>query len=144
MMGNRKFFFFEMDVDILHQIEKTLDKRKVDLKKRPEIIKRVINEAAPDIASKMYVDLKKGIPALLKNNKITKTSFEKRLNNLWKEPLDLLEAFLYASIEIGDMVSNELRLLAVPKHRLFVDVISRLHGQACLIGNEIREPWENV
>lgn len=77
------------------------------------------------------------MPALLKENKETRNSFEERLYELWKEPLDMLEAFLHLSVEVGNLVNRELRSTSTEENYFLRDVVTRLHGQACLIGGEI-------
>lgn len=49
----------------------------------------------------------------------------------------MLEAFLHLSIEIGDVVNKELRSIVTKQNCFLIDVVTRLHGQACLIGGEI-------
>jgi hypothetical protein len=92
-----------------------------------------VSKFARDISS----TLKKDMPSLLTHNRKEKEEFEKRLFELWKEPLDMLEAFLHLSIEIGYTVNRELQTNAEERDSVLIDVLTRLHGQACLIGGEI-------
>ena len=54
-----------------------------------------------------------------------------------KEPLDMLEALFHMSTEIGEDINKELRCVSTEEEGILHDALTRLHGQACLLGHEI-------
>lgn len=135
--SNRGSWFYRLNHDLKETLEKELERKHIKPEKVPEFYKKVIDKIAPELASKVFSTLKMNMPTLLKENRRTRTTFEKKLYDLWKEPLDMLEAFLHLSIEIGDSVNKELRSTVTKKNSSLIDALTRLHGLSCLIGGEI-------
>jgi hypothetical protein len=135
--ASKEPWFYELDHILRETLVQELEKRGIHPEKAIEIFKDVLDEVIQELTPKIFNTLKVNMPALLKENKKMRRSFEKRQYELWKEPLDMLEAFLHLSIEVGDVVNRDLRLTATEENCFLIDAVTRLHGQACLIGGEI-------
>ncbi len=84
----------------------------------------------------------KNAPEILQKDHEETEAFNKKLNELWKCPLDLLELFLILSIEAGDKFNEENQNASEQKDYVF-KVLVRLHAKACLIGQEILTLMKN-
>ncbi|MBU7047416.1 MAG: hypothetical protein HXS54_13365 [Theionarchaea archaeon] len=127
-------FSKEREDEILKVISEILKKEGLGLEDiPPETFNSVFSKAAVPLLE----DLKNRIPDMLKEHHRYKTSFEKRLYKLWKEPLNLLEMFLVISHEAGETFNKEFRPEAVKNQDFVFEVLVRLHARACLTGNEI-------
>lgn len=74
---------------------------------------------------------------ILQKNNEEAEAFKERVNELWKEPFDLLEFFLILSIDAGAKFNRENRQLASEQNDYVFEALTRLHAKACLIGQEI-------
>ena len=127
-------FSKEREDEILKVISEILKKEGLSLEDiPPETFNSVFSKAAVPLLE----DLRNRMPDMLKDRHLYKTSFEKRLYNLWKEPLDLLEMFLVISHEAGEVFNKEFRPEAAKNQDFVFEVLVRLHARACLTGNEI-------
>jgi translation initiation factor 2 alpha subunit (eIF-2alpha) len=124
--------------DILKRtLAEELEKKGIPSENAARIRKDILDNALQEYSQKIFDILKATMGALLKEREEARSSFEKRLYELWKEPLDMLEAFLHLSIEVGKAVNGELRSTATKENFFLIDAVTRLHGQACLIGGEV-------
>ncbi|MFA7155751.1 MAG: DUF5677 domain-containing protein [Proteiniphilum sp.] len=64
-------------------------------------------------------------------------AFEEQNYALWKEPLDLLQLFLLTTTGIGGEFNHKYRPEAAENNDFVFEVLTRLHGRACQVGNEI-------
>ena len=101
------------------------------------LLSEVITKASKESAVPILNTLKKNSPKMLMERRKELKLFRKRLNTKWKNPLDLLEILLVSSTEAGESFNSEHREEASKKRDFVFDVLVRLHGNACLIGNEI-------
>jgi hypothetical protein len=74
---------------------------------------------------------------ILQKNNEDAEAFRKRLNELWKDPFDLLELFLMLSTEAGAKFNRDNRPIALEQNGYVFEALTRLHAKACLIGQEI-------
>jgi hypothetical protein len=74
---------------------------------------------------------------ILQKNNEWMGAFKERLNELWKDPFDLLELFLILSTEAGAKFNRENRPTASEQNDHVFEALTRLHAKACLIGQEI-------
>jgi hypothetical protein len=74
---------------------------------------------------------------ILQKNNEEAEALKKRLNELWKDPFDLLELFLMLSTEAGAKFNRENRPIASEQNDYVFEALTRLHAKACLIGREI-------
>ena len=109
--------------DFYHGLIKNLEKE----------IPQLINETAELILS----GLKKNMPEMLKNYRKDKKGFEKRLQNDWKHPFDLFEAFLVLAYEAGDEFNTEFRKEESDAGNFVFEALTRLHARACQIAQEV-------
>jgi len=101
------------------------------------LLSEVIIKASKKSAVPVLNTLKENVPKMLRQRRNELRLFRKRLNIKWKKPLDLLEMLLVISTEAGESFNSEYREEASKKEDFVFDVLVRLHGNACLIGNEI-------
>lgn len=120
----------QKNIDILG--EKIEEFENIDSKITEEII-NISSEMAPELVRCLRTNILK----ILKKKQDETKAFEEKLNELWKDPLDLLELFLSISFEIGSTFNEEMRPSAVKENDYVFDALTRLHARACLIGNEI-------
>lgn len=127
-------FSKEREDEMLKEISEILEKKELSLDMvPPETLNSILSKAAVPLLE----DLKNRMPEMLKERHKYRKSFEKRLYNLWKEPLDLLEMFLVISHEAGEAFNKEFRPEAAKNQDFVFEVLVRLHARACLVGNEI-------
>ena len=100
-------------------------------------ISEEIITASSEMAPEIVRCLRTNIQKILKKKQDETKAFENNLNELWKDPLDLLELFLLFSFEIGSTFNEEMRPIAVKENDYVFDALTRLHARACLIGHEI-------
>ena len=97
----------------------------------------VIEEAITAGATKMLRSIKEDAHNTFAQETAERNGFEERNYALWKEPLDLLELFLLTTIDLGGDFNHKYRPEAAKKNDLVFEVLTRLHGRACQVGNEI-------
>lgn len=135
-----------------------LDKRDIELFK--EIIQKLIDDGIPlekiqnqiesgiffdkiflaaknDWSKMAYETMQKKSTEYLAWNRNDKQEFEKYLNQMWKQPFDLLEILIGVSQEIGHNFNNECRREAVKNNNLVFEALIRLQGRACQVSQEI-------
>lgn len=100
-----------------------------------------IEESVPGIIEEMKATilsgLKKDMPIMLKAHRKDIKSFERRLQNDWKKPFDLFEAFLVLAYEAGEEFNAEFRKDEAERENYVLEVLTRLHARACQISSEI-------
>lgn len=94
------------------------------------------SEELREAINKIFEKLENASEILQKNNEEME-AFKARLNELWKDPFDLLELFLILSTEVGDKFNKENRPIASEQNDYVFEALTRLHAKACLIGQEI-------
>ena len=65
------------------------------------IVADMIPSLLDDAANLALVRIKKNAPSELKKHQRDRKGFEKRLNESWKRPLDLLDLVICMSVEVG-------------------------------------------
>lgn len=89
-------------------------------------------------AAKQFLEGRKNnIQSALDENNERMHDFERRVNNYWRKPLDLLDFFLVDSLEIGSNFNREMRVIAEQENDYVFLALTRFHAKACLIGQEI-------
>jgi len=102
-----------------------------------DLIHEGISDATSDAAKLIFEKLTSDLSNKLELGRIIDEDFEKRLYDLWQQPLDLLELFLAISFEAGSTFNQERLPVAVQENDFVFEVLCRLHARACLIGGEI-------
>lgn len=74
--------------------------------------------------------------ALQENNEEIE-DFKRRINNFWKEPLDLLDLLLIYSRQMGSKFNKEMSTIAEKENDYVFLALTRLHAKACLVSQEI-------
>lgn len=77
------------------------------------------------------------LPEKINNHHSWKNEFEKRLNERWEKPFDLLDFFILQSIEVGQSFNKENRPIAAKNKDFVFECLIRLQGRACLVAQEV-------
>jgi hypothetical protein len=97
--------------------------------------------AIPEIIEEMTVSILSGLmedmPVMLKAHRKDMKGFEKRLQNDWKKPFDLFEAFLVLALEAGEEFNDEFRKDETERENYVLEALTRLHARACQIASEV-------
>ena len=80
---------------------------------------------------------KRRSPSGIELHRADRLAFEQRLLSFWKEPLDLLDVFITCATEAGSEFNGEFRNDAVLEGDAVFEALTRLHGKACQVSNEI-------
>ena len=100
-------------------------------------ITATIPDLADDIANLMLKRIKKDAPSGLKGHQRDRKGFEKRLNERWKYPLDLLDLAIALSVEAGTEFNRKFRNEAVGSGDAVFEALTRLHSRACQVSGEV-------
>jgi Family of unknown function (DUF5677) len=90
-----------------------------------------------NVVDSLYKSLCHDIPSMLKAHHKSLEGFEKRHYKLWSEGLDLLEAFLVSSYELGENFNSFYRDEAVKDQDYLFDVLTKLHARSIGVGTEV-------
>jgi len=90
-------------------------------------------ESSKDIINELHADQEH----LLIEKKLEQKKFSQEIHDRWGKALDFLEAYIHASLEIGDAFNAKHRSLKNIEQCYTIEVITRLHGRACQIAQEI-------
>ena len=92
---------------------------------------------ADDIASIILVRIKGDAASGLKEHQSDRKGFEKRLNERWKGPLDLLDLIIALTVEAGTEFNRKFRNEAVDSGDAVFEALTRLHARACQMSGEV-------
>jgi hypothetical protein len=135
MENTREPMFPSIEEDkLLKELITAAEKKGLDL---DDITPEKMNAAASEAGELFLQRLKNRMPGIVKEYYEYRISFEKRLNELWKEPFNLLELLLIMSYEIGKEFSREKQQEAEKDKDYVFYVLDRLHSRAILVGREI-------
>jgi Family of unknown function (DUF5677) len=101
--------------------------------KIPKVVRRVVGLAS----SAIYRTLRKNMPDMLQDHHDFLSHFEQRHYNLWKKGLDLLEAYLVLSFEVGESFNSNYRPEAAKAQDYLFEVLTRLHARSVHVGLEV-------
>jgi len=114
-------FSKEREQKLREKLSKKLEDKGLCLENKENINnlpQEIVNDITSEGATHFLENLKIRMPEILKKqNRNIKKPFEKRLNELWKEPFNLLDIFLIMSCEIGATFNKELRPTAAKYQR---------------------------
>ena len=103
----------------------------------PEKLSSIIGEMISEGAIRALQSIKEESHNALAYEANERLAFEEQNYALWKEPLDLLQLFLLTTIGIGGEFNHKSRPEAAENNDFVFEVLTRLHGRACRVGNEI-------
>ena len=125
-------------------LESTLDKTIAGLDENIDADQLVTDFAGeiPELADETAIDMLKAIKRKaftggLQENEAARLAFEERLEGIWRRPIDLLDLFVYLSLEAGTDFNSEYRQDAIASGDAVLEVLTRLHGRACQVAKEI-------
>ena len=90
-----------------------------------------------DVASVILVRIKRDAVSELKKHQRDRKGFEKRLNERWKCPLDLLDLVIAMTVEAGTEFNRTFRNEAVASGDAVFEALTRLHARACQVSGEV-------
>lgn len=117
-------------IDIARPAEEKITKF---LEKLPSVMIETA-ESASDVYLK---DMRKRMPALLREHEKDKKYFQKNLAAKWGEALNLLEWFILLAQEIGGEYNDFIRIDAENENTPRFEILSRSHARASQISLEI-------
>ena len=102
-----------------------------------KLINAVVKESLPKLSHEFFKSLDKNSKKMLNDQRKNQKSFEKRLYERWKIPLDLLECLIRISLESGEEHTNKLRKTTDNTNNFKQEVLIKIHARALQISNEI-------
>ena len=114
------------------------DDRNLDAKQLKDKISKMIPDLGDETATDMLVGIKQdAFSGGLEEARTGRREFEKSLIEVWRKPIDLLELFVSLATEAGSDFNSEFRNESVSSGDAVFEALTRLHGRACQISNEI-------
>lgn len=139
--SNRSSFFTDsLDNMIEEAINSVKLKNKIPPDKWNELqptIDSSINSSLRESAHLLVLTMRSNQDSLLLQRKNDQNEFNKYILEYWKKPLNLLESFIHASIEIGDDLNGKNRRSDNQKMKHSIELLTRLHGRSCQVSQEI-------
>jgi hypothetical protein len=118
-----------------------LDFQESDLDALQNIISDVVSRASIEttkwLSDKLNKAWMKQSKSILKKIKSERRQFIDIHNKIWGKPLDLLDALISLSTELGSEFNQKLNSSALNKHDTIFYVLTRLHARGCQVGSEI-------
>ena len=121
-------------------IEETLASRDLDQYPTNELESSVgdmIPGLVDNIAYLTLARIRKDASSGLKRHRRDRKGFEKRLNERWKYPLDLLDLVIALSTEAGTEFNRKFRNEAVDSGDAVFEALTRLHARGCQVSGEV-------
>ncbi len=114
------------------------DSRDLDVNELKDKISKMIPDICDETATDMLVNIKQvAFSGNLENHRKDRQKFEERLMEVWRQPIELLELFVSLATEAGTDFNFEFRNEAVSSDDAVFEALTRLHGRACQVSNEI-------
>ena len=138
-MGRRRGMFGLQEV-LESTIEEMLASANLDQYPNNELessVTDMIPGLSDDIASLILVRIKKDASSGLKRHRRDRKGFEKRLNERWKYPLDLLDLVIALTMEAGTEFNRKFRNEAVGAGDAVFKALTRLHARGCQVSAEV-------
>ena len=88
-------------------------------------------------ANLILARIRKDASSGLKRQRRDRKGFEKRLNERWKYPLDLLDLVIALSMEAGTEFIRKFRNEAVSSNDAVFEALTRLHARGCQVSGEV-------
>ena len=98
-----------------------------------DMIPGLVDNTANLILARIRKDASSG----LKRHRRDRKGFEKRLNERWKHPLDLLDLVIALSMEAGTEFNRKFRNEAVGSGDAVFEALTRLHARGCQVSGEV-------
>ena len=130
-MGRRRGMFGLQEL-----LESTIEETLVsgDLDQYPT---NELESSVDDIADLILARIKEDASSGLKRHRRDRKRFEKRLNERWKSPLDLLDLVIALSTEAGTEFNRKFRNEAVGSGDAVLEALTRLHARGCQVSGEV-------
>ena len=90
-----------------------------------------------DLANSLLVTLKKDERSVMKGHRSDRKGFEKRLNERWKRPLELLDMVIFLTAEVGTEFNRKFRNEAVGSGGAVFKSLTRIHARSCQVSGEV-------
>jgi len=102
-----------------------------------KLINAVVKESLPKLSHEFFKSLNENSKKMLNDQRKYQKSFEKRLYERWKIPLNLLECLIRISLEAGEEHTNKLRKTTDSTNNFKQEALIKIHARALQISNEI-------
>lgn len=102
-----------------------------------DMIREDIHSKFEAEATRLLGQYKSEAPQILRERHRESEYHDRMRYRIWKEPLQLLETFIQISLEMGAKHNSEGRPRAASKDDYSFEVLTRLHGRACRIAQEV-------
>ena len=113
-------------------IEETLASRDLD-----QSVDDMIPGLVDNIADLFLARIRQDASSGLKRHRRDRKGFEKRLNECWKYPLDLLDLVIALSTEAGAEFNRNFRNEAADSGDAVFEALTRLHARGCQVSGEV-------
>ncbi|MYC07419.1 MAG: hypothetical protein F4X57_09660 [Chloroflexi bacterium] len=121
----------------LHEIVES-DDCNLDANQLEDKISKMIPDVCDETATDMLASIKEdAFSGGLEEARTGRREFERRLMEVWKKPIELLELFVSLATEAGVDFNSEFGNEAVSSDDYLFEALTRLHGRACQVSNEI-------
>jgi len=102
-----------------------------------KLINVVAKESLPKLSHEFFKAFNKTSKKMLDEQRKYQKSFEKRLYERWKIPIDLLECLIRISLESGEEQTNKLKQTINNTNNFKQEALIKIHARALQISNEI-------
>jgi hypothetical protein len=89
------------------------------------------------LSDKLVKEWKRQTKSTLKKIKSERRKFLGYHNKVWRKPLDLLEALIGLSLELGSEFSQKFKSITSSDSDIILQVLTRLHARGCQVSSEI-------
>ncbi|MDQ3695749.1 MAG: DUF5677 domain-containing protein [Chloroflexota bacterium] len=103
-----------------------------------EEIERIVEQLLDEGEATNYQTLKRIARRLRRQDRRTRSRFEKRLMRRWGQAIDLYDLLMIAAQQMGEDVNRENRPQAAKDQDYVFEALTKIHARACLIASEIR------
>ena len=102
-----------------------------------EHLSTLVQDCVDSLSDRLHDHLARDRKSFLKNSGSDAAGFQRRLNQRWAMPLDLLELFIALATEAGSNFNSNFHRDAVVTHDWTFEALTGLHARACQIASEV-------
>lgn len=130
--------FHEIYESVIQQISSSQEHEDADVLLSEERISSGLSSAVDEAATSLLTTIKSdAFPQEIESMRADRLGFEERLVSKWGYAFDLLELFVQLATGMGSDFNDELRKEADLSNDVTFQALTRLHGRACQVANEI-------
>jgi len=95
------------------------------------------DSVSEDVAEEIASELLKEAGSHARSLSRFRLGFEKRLREVWGEPLEVYDCVQSFAAELGERANKRWRPIAAKDNDFIFEALTRLHGRACLTASEV-------